>query len=273
MNTSRFPNFETKLAGLHQFILYLAKEYHSGNINVWDHVDELVKNFFTSERMDEIESVAPGWKKMASYSEGITLTHVMCVFLGLFIMPEYQALTPEQQQLAKWIVLFHDIEKIHVGGKRDGTHPFRSAVNAANALRGIGFASTASFNDTIDLWSGITISAVTDRPNSAGEQICDNKKLPEIIAGIEAMYGKDTPAALIIKGVLFHMCVQAVADWPQPSPLTENELKTYINRKLLALLKVMHLADNDGWTLFDPERELYRNETLTTFKRVEKLIT
>jgi len=58
-----------------------------------------VKTFFTPECMEQTEALVPGWKKMASYSDGITLTHAICVFLGVYMMPEFQALTPEGKQI------------------------------------------------------------------------------------------------------------------------------------------------------------------------------
>lgn len=268
-----FPSFDVEFEELNQFILTLVDEYRDGKMKSWDELNNRVKAFYTPERMDAIEAKATGWKRMSSYSNGVTLTHVTCVFLGLFMLPEFQALFAEQQQLAKWIVLFHDIDKIYIQGKRDHTHAFRSGVVAAKVLHTIGFPVTENFNDTIHSWSEFTKSAVIDHPNLPGEQISDNKKLPTIIEGIEKMYGKDTPAVLIIKGVFFHMCVQVVKDWTQPSPLADDELKTYIDHELLVLLRVMHLADNDGWTLFEPERDSYIRETLESFERVEGLIS
>jgi len=273
MNTqSNFPFFDTEFPELNQFILGLVEEYKSGTLKSWDDLDQRVKAFYTPQRMDYIETKTSGWKKMASYSDGITLTHVTCVFLGMFMLPEYQALTAEQQQLAKWIVLFHDMEKAHIPGQRDSTHAFRSAVAAAKALQSIGFPVSENFNATVRPWSEFTNSAVINPLRLPGKQISDNEKLPIIIAGIETMYGKDTPASLVVKGVLFHMCIQVVKDWLQPSPLTKEEIVRFIDESLLPLIKVMHLADNDGWMLFEPRREIYKCETLETFQRVEELI-
>lgn len=274
MNThADFPSFDVEFEEINQFILMLVDEYRDGKIRSWDELDKRVKVFYTPERMNAIEAKTTGWMKMASYSDGITLTHVTCVFLGMFMSPEFLALNAEQQQFSKYIVLFHDIDKVHISGKRDNTHAFRSGVVATKVLRGIGFPVTENFNDTIHFWSEYTNSAVTDHPNSPGEQILDNTKLPGIIKGVEKMYGKGTPAALIIKGVLFHMCVQVVKDWPQPSPLTDDEIEMYIDHELLVLLRVMHLADNDGWMLFELERESYVSETLESFERVIGLIS
>ena len=271
MNKFNFPQFDTQLAELNRFILSLADGYHAGKIDTWDKLDEHVKAFFTPERMDSVEAVVPGWKRMASYEDGTTLTHVMCVFLGMYISPEFQALAAEQQQLAKWIVLFHDVEKVFIRGKRDSMHMFHSAVTAANALPNIGFLITGIYQVLIHAWSELTSSGYILREDS-NNQIPDNSKLPEIISEIDNMFGENTPAALIVKGVLLHQSVNVVKDWPQPAPLSDEEIRLYINQDIAPLLKVMHLADNDGWTLFQPEREAYRQETLDAFERVQELI-
>ena len=273
MSAPLFPYFDDRMAGLNQFILYLVDEYHDGKINTWDDLDERVKTFFTSEKMDEIEETAPGWKKMASFADGRTLTHVTCVFLGLFMLPEFQSLTEGQQQLAKWIVLFHDIEKISITGKRDSMHMFRSAVTTAYTLPAIGFTVTGIYQILINSWGQHTNFAFISKDNSPEEQMPDNRKLPEIISSIDNMFGENTPAALIIKGVLLHQAIDVVKDWPQPAPLTDKEAKLYINKDLVPLLKVMHLADNDGWTMFGPGHEAYAKEIRKAFERVERLIS
>jgi hypothetical protein len=270
--SQRFPVFDEQLPFLNQFIRELVDAYQSGHLRSWDGLDEKVKTFFTSEHMEQMETIVPGWKKMTSYSEGVTLTHVMCVFLGLVMLPEYQSLSQAEQQLAKWIVLFHDIEKIHIRGKRDTTHGFRSAVTTANTLGNLGFPTTDEFKDAIAAWRELTNSAITNNTDK-GEQIQDNTKLPEIISGIVKLYGQDTPAALIVKGVLLHMSINVVKDWPQTAPLTDTEISHYVNTNLAPLLKVMNLADSEGWSMFYPEtRAIQRSETLEEFERVAEII-
>ena len=82
----------------------------------------------------------------------------------------------------------------------------------------------------------------------------------------------ETPATLIVKGVLLHMSISVVKDWPTSAPLTDEEIKNYVNRDLAALLKVMMLADNEGWSMFTSDREKQRSETLEVYERIEKLI-
>jgi hypothetical protein len=90
--------------------------------------------------------------------------------------------------------------------------------------------------------------------------------------GLKRLFGRNTPAALIVEIVLFHMSISVVKAWPQAAPLTETEVNQYLETELLSLLKVMMLVDNDGWSLFEPPvREAYRQETLAVFEELERL--
>jgi hypothetical protein len=273
MNVSQeFPSFDECVSTLNQFILELVDAYHAGKINLWDELDERVKAFFSVERMNEMEILVPGWKKMASYVEGLTLTHVLCVFLGMYMTPEYLRLTHEQQEEMKWIILFHDVEKQPQAGKRDHAHAFRSAVGAARTLPGLGFPVMPEYDALIDSWDQFTRSAITKLENSP-DDVQDNHKFPIILDGIEHMFGQNTPAALIIKTILFHLSVN-MDTWPPPNPLTNDEVKRYFNSELAALLLIMNLGDNDGWTFFDYEaREYQRADILDKFEKIEKLIS
>jgi hypothetical protein len=267
---TEFPSFDSLFSDLNNFILGLADDYQRGKINSWRELEEKVGIFFTPEIMDRLERAIPGWKKMASFSDGITLTHVSCVFLGLLMLPEFQILTHEQQQLAKWIVLFHDVEKKHDGIKRDFTHGFRGAAHAARTLANLKFPVANEFSSLIDSWSTFTNGANVYSELQA-RPIQDNDKLPEIISGIERMFGKNTSAALVTKGVLLHMSVNVVQDYPQSAPLTANEINIYVDDSLRPLLKAMMLSDNEGWVLFYPEVRLkQREETLDAFEIILK---
>jgi hypothetical protein len=267
-----FPSFDEQLPFLNQFILGLVEAYQAGQITSWDELDDRVKGFFTSERMEQICSIAPTWKTMASYLEGVTLTHVMCVFLGMYMTPEYLSLSPEHQGMMKWVTLFHDIEKAPLPNKRDHLHAFRSAVNAARTLPRLGFPVTSEYDSRITEWDQFTRSAIAQLENSP-DDIPDNDKLPIILSGINAMFGQNTPAALIIQTVLFHLSINTDL-WPPPNPLTNAEMKKYFNKELAALLLIMMLGDNDGWTLFYPDaRENQRDDIIDKFEKIEKLIS
>ena len=266
------PGFEENLSFLNEFILELVDDYDLGRLNSWEELDEKVKGFFTPERMDQTEALVPGWKKMASYSDGITLTHVMCVFLGVFMMPEFHALSAAQQQMAKWIVLFHDLAKSHIPGKKDSMHAFNSAALTAKGLASFGFPITKAYPDLIDAWSEFTVHALI-APQGDASPRPDNRKLPKILDELNQLYGTNTPATLITKTVLFHISLDIDPEYPTPAPLTEYEIKRFIDPALLPLLRVMNLGDNEGWAMFEPEgREHLNAQTRAAFQKFERLI-
>jgi len=268
----KFPGFDEQFEELDQFIIELVQQHHAGKIKSWDDLADRVHSFFTDQRMNEMESRVPHWCKMAAYADGLTLVHVMCVFMGLYSMPEFLSLTHQQQQLMKWVILFHDVEKEPRKGKRDHGHAFRSTVGAARTLPKLRFPVTQEYESIIDEWDEFTRAALTVREDTE-EVIQDNQKLPNILNGIERMFGHNTPATLILKTILFHLSVD-MNFWPPPSPLTKTEVKMYIDTGLLPLLRVMNLGDNDGWNLFQPDlREQGRVDTLQVFEQIEKLIS
>lgn len=271
-NVSILPSFDERLPYLDQFICTLTDEFGAGRIDSWEALDARVKEFFTSEMTAQISSVVPHWFKMASYLDGRTQTHILCVFMGIYLMPEFLQMTDEQQQIMKWVVLFHDIEKEPLPGSRDHVHAFRSAVGAAKRLPEIGFAVTAEYRAIFDFWSEFTLSAVS----SLGEPpmaVQDNEKLPTILEGIERMFGHNSPAALIIKTILFHLAVD-MNDWPPPNPLTQAEVIRYFDLELLPFLKAMNLGDGDGWNLFEPETRMRgRLDTIQVFEQLEHLLS
>ena len=154
------PSFDVLFADLDQFILDLIREYKAKKIKSWDDLEERVNAFFAHVRIEQVESFVPGWKKMASYADGLTLIHVMCVFLGLYMLPEFQSMTIKQQEMMKWVILFHDVKKELQVGKRDHAHAFRSAVGAAQALSKLGFSTTPEYDLLIAEWSQFTWEAV-----------------------------------------------------------------------------------------------------------------
>ena len=267
-----YPSFDERMPELNRFIVNLTKEYNAGNITSWDNLDERVKKFFTPEQMSEFETIVPGWKKMASYSDGITLTHVTCVFLGLFMLPEFQKLSENQQQLAKWIVLFHDIDKLHVRGKKDTLHAFRSGAVAANILPNIGFPISVQYHVFIAPWTTLTVNAFVEDHNKPWQKP-DNTKLPEILAGIDQLFGEDTAATIIVKTCLLHISLSVDPHYNTPAPLTDEEVKQFISPALFPLLRVMMLVDNEGWSMFDPEtRARQRRDTLEAFAKIELMV-
>ena len=273
ISPNQFPRFDERLPYLDQFVLELVDEFKEGKLNSWDDLDELVNAFFTTGMMEQTCSIIPHWEKMASYSNGITLVHTICVFMGIFVMPEFHQMTKEQQQAMKWAVLFHDIEKEPQSHKRDALHPLKSAISAGNTLPGIGFPVTNEYHQEIETWSEQTAQAFFTLNDDADPKP-DNSKLPEILAGIDSFFGENTPANLITKTVLLHNSINVDPNYPTPSPLTEDEIKGYITPGLFPLLKVMMLGDNEGWSLFQPEiRARQRRDTLEVYNRLGHLLS
>jgi len=267
-----FPSFVEYFPFLNQFILELVGAYQAGEINSWAALDEKVKGFFTHEQMEQMERLVPGWKNMASYSNGITLTHVLCVFLGVYMMLEFQALTPEEQHLARWIVLFHDLDKSHIEGKKDTMHAFHSGILAAHILPTFGFPVKENYHALLGSWSQFTLHAYIERPGDTAPTP-NNQKLPEILMGIDELFGENTPASLITKVVLLHISLNIDPFYPTPAPLTDAEVQRLITPELFPLLKVMMIGDTDGWALFDPEdRERQYKDALEVFEKVQRLI-
>ena len=119
------PSIEPHLPEMMDFISTLSREYQSGEINSWQIMKEKVAAFFSPDKMNEVEAVAPRWRDMAAYANGTTLVHVMSAFTALILCPEFQQASGTRQELLKWIVFFHDMGKEIEPGRRDFTHAFR----------------------------------------------------------------------------------------------------------------------------------------------------
>ncbi len=266
-----FPSFDEHLSFLNNFIIELVEAYQARNIDSWEKLDKSVKEFFGFKQKKQMEELVPGWTKMASYSNGITQTHVICVLLGVFMLPEFQSLSIEEQQLAKWIVLFHDLAKEHVPKKRDTMHAFRSGILAAHILPNIGFSTTEEYNSIFGVWSELTQNAFIESDTAP---IPDNRKIPEILDGIDQMFGENATGSLIVKTVLLHISLCIDPNYPTPSPLSNEEIKRFISLELYPLLKVMMFGDIEGWSLFDTQvRKQQYNDAINSFEKVHAIIT
>lgn len=265
------PHADSELPELMTFAQSLGNDYQAGTLNSWQKMKDRVLAFYTPARMDAIETVIPGWRKMASYSDGAVLGHVTAALTALLLNDEYQHLPPDGQTLLKWIVLFHDLEKEPQYPKRDLTHGFRSAATTGRVLPQLGFPMGADRDDELKAWASLTSEAITYDP-TLDDNIQDNGKLPGLIDGIEHNFGVNTPVALVIKTVLLHMSINVLDEWPQAAPLTDAEIRRYIDAPLFPLLRVMMLVDNDAYAFFDPPTKArHRAEALAAFKRAAAL--
>src|SRR5262249_3198964 len=102
---------------------------------------ERCQEFYTAERMAEIEAVIPGWKHMASFEHGKTLWHINVAMVALLQLDEYLSMSPSQQTVQQWIVFLHDVAKERVGGA-DHRHSFRSAAHAGRIMPQLGYLNS-----------------------------------------------------------------------------------------------------------------------------------
>jgi hypothetical protein len=265
------PTLAGCLPELVMFARQLSNDYQQGRLVSWAQLVEACVRFYTLERMNAIERIAPGWHKMASYTHKLTLVHVTAVLSNLYALPEFLSATPHQQTLIEWIVLWHDIEKEAQPDKRDHTHGFRSAAVAGRGLPALGFELLDSDSRKHADWYSLTHSADV-YSDVLKDHIHDNRQLPAIIDGIDQLFGP--AAADILKGALLHMSITVVQQWPASAPLTDEEIWRYVTPDLFPLLRTMILADSMAWELFDPiTRDVHASEIRAEFRRIGKLIS
>jgi hypothetical protein len=265
------PHLEAVLPDLVRFTKQLANDCQTSALTDWDAFRQKVRIFYTAGRMTQIEAVVPGWIHMASYADQQTLIHVTSVLVALYLLPEYQSASTDQKHIIEWTVMFHDVAKKARRGKHDFTHGFRSAAIAGAALALIGFPPHPDFAAHIFTWKTLTENAIVYHA-SHDEYIQDNTQLPQMINGIHNLYGQQSAASLIVKGVFFHMSIDNDPGYPTLAPLTESEIQRYINLDLFPILKMMMLVDSDGWNLFDKTEGLrLRNQTIAVFDNIARM--
>src|SRR4029453_4496701 len=103
------------------FLEQLSAGVEAGTIRSTEQLIERCQEFYTTERMAQIEAVVPGWQQMASFENGKTLWHINVAMVALLQLDEYRSMSPSQQTVQQWIVFLHDVAKEPVGG-RDHRH-------------------------------------------------------------------------------------------------------------------------------------------------------
>lgn len=266
------PRPSDHLPVLCTFVRDQARQIDNGELCDSDELSLRIRNFYTPARMRELEAVVPGWKVMAAYANGTTLDHITRALIALQNLPEYRQSGPELQAMMEWTVLYHDVAKQVIDGQRDSLHAFRSGTLAARALPALGFATSDRYAAGLETWARLVLDASTAAPDGKGS-IQDNRVLPEIISGIEQLFGAGSAAALIVQSVLLHQSLNVVPEWPNPGSLTDPELPHCIRPELLPLLEALMLVDSDAWQLFDPaSRAKFRHSTLAVFAGVRGLV-
>lgn len=264
------PRLDDHLPDLLEFVRTTARQIDTGELADGDALSRRVRDFYTAARMQAIEHVAPGWQDMAAQANGATLNHITQAMIALQLLPEYRRAPSQLQALLEWTVLYHDLGKQVIDGQRDALHAFRSATMAARTLPRVGFPVTDAYPATLDHWTRLVLGAAAPAPDGKG-LVQDNRVLPEILRGIDRLFGADSPAGLVVMAVLLHQSLNVVPEWPNPGSLAEAELGRCIGPALLPLLEAMMLVDSDAWQLFDADSKAkFRHSTLGVFAAVRR---
>ena len=266
------PRLEDQLPQLLEFVRTLARQIEAGEIQDGEVLGARIRVFYTAEQTAAIETVAPGWKEMAAYADGTTLHHVTQVLIALQLLPEYRQASQYLQALMEWSVLYHDLGKQVIAGQRDALHAFRSATMAARTLPRLGFLTSEAYPATLEPWSRFVLGASVATPDGKGS-MQDNRALPEVLRGIDRLFGAGSAAALIVQAALLHQSLNVVPEWPNPGSLTEAQVPACIRPDLVPLLEGLMLADSDAWQLFEPDKKAkFRESTLAVFAAVRQVV-
>ncbi len=264
------PQLEDHLPELIEFVQTLAHQIEARQLADGDALAQRFSDFYTPDRMRAIEVIAPGWQEMAAAADGATLNHITQALIALYLLPEYRQAQGQLRAMLEWTVLYHDLGKQVIAGQRDALHAFRSATMAARALPSVGFPITDAYPATLDAWMRVVLGASVPVPDGKG-RLQDNSALPEILQGIDRLFGSDSAAALIVQAVLLHQSLNVVPEWPNPGSLTDAEVPLCIRPALVPLLEAMMLVDSDAWQLFDPgAKARFRASTLAVFADVRR---
>jgi hypothetical protein len=266
------PQLKDHLPELHELVSTLARQIAAGELQGGDALVARFREFYSDERMRAIERVAPGWQDMAAQADRATLHHISHALIALQLLPEFREAPQSLRSALEWTVLFHDLGKRVISGRRDALHAFRSAAMAARALPQLGFPCAAEYLALIEPWTRLVLGAAVAAADGKGP-IPDNRALPEILRGTEQLFGSGSAASLIVQAVLLHQSLNVVPEWPNPGSLTAAELSRCIRPALLPLLEAMMLVDSDAWQLFDPAtRAQFRNATLGVFADLRRRV-
>ena len=91
---------------------------------------------------------------------------------------------------------------------------------ATRTLPKVGFPTSDAYAAGLDSWTRLVLGASIAAPDGKG-LIQDNRALPEILQGLEQLFGAGSAAALIVQAVLLHQSLNVVPEWPNPGSLTD----------------------------------------------------
>ena len=93
------------------------------------------------------------------------------------------------------------------------------AAMAARTLPTVGFRTGPEYSAVLDYWTRLVLGAAVPSPDGKGP-IQDNRVLPEILQGIDRLFGGNSAAALIVQAILLHQSLNVVPEWPNPGSLS-----------------------------------------------------
>lgn len=255
------PLVMTELPQLASFIQHIKAEYDAGRFAGWAAFSQAVHAWYTPEHLRAIDQVVMGWEKMASYHDQQTLVHVTAAWVMLLGLPEYHALSDDDQNLAVWSVLYYAVDKIPHETEPDLTYAFRSAAMCGAGMMGLEWVDAVE-PLRLYMWHGTLTNARMFSPMHR-EYIQDNSKLSDIMEGVDDLFdGRDSPAGAIICTVMLHMSIAVTDAWSFAAPLSDDEIVHYISPRLFPLLQVLILADNLAQWLFDIDRQATEQQVL-----------
>jgi len=242
--------FAARLTELFEFIGTQARAIDAGVLQDGAKLQRRIRDFYTAGRLEAIENMAPGWQKMAAYSDGATLIHVSQAIIALQLLPEYRQAEAPLRAMMEWSVFFHDIGKQVVAGTRDAVHAFRSAALTARALPLLGFGCMNCHALVVEPWVDLVLGASVAALDGKG-LVQDYRPLPQILEGSGRLFGERSAASLIVQAVLLHQSLNVVPEWPNAASLTDVQVGACISPALVPLLEGLMLADSDAWQ-FEP---------------------
>src|SRR5262245_65936593 len=99
------------------FLEKLSASVKAGTIRSKEQLIERCQEFYTAERMAEIEAVVPDWKHMASFEHGKTLWHINVTMVALLQLDEYRCMLTSQQTVQQWVVVLDVVVMDTMGGR------------------------------------------------------------------------------------------------------------------------------------------------------------
>ena len=118
-------------------------------------------------------------------------------------------------------------------------------------MPGLGFPVTSAYASEFQDWFHLTDTA-TRFDEGQQLEIQDNSKLSAILGGAKRIFAEPTRSA--VSAITLHQSITSLAAWPVRAPLTDDQIKAYLDKEVFPILLTLMLADSGGWNLFDPAK-------------------